>query len=51
MVKQRKTNAILQSQENTIDNITLKLKHRRSVLNSLELNGQQFRKAADEVRR
>lgn len=51
MEKQRKTNAILQAQENTIDNITAKLKHWRSVLNSSELNGQQFRKAADEVRR
>lgn len=51
MEKQRKTNAILQAQENTIDNITAKLKHWRGVLNSSELNGQQFRKAADEVRR
>lgn len=51
MEKQRKTNAILQAQENTIDKITAKLKHWRSVLNSSELNGQQFRKAADEVRR
>lgn len=51
MEKQRKANAILQAQENTIDNITAKLKHWRSVLNSSELNGQQFRKAADEVRR
>lgn len=51
MEKQRKTNAILQAQENTIDNITAKLRHWRSVLNSSELSGQQFRKAADEVRR
>ena len=49
--KQRKTNAILQAQENTIENITAKLKHWRSVMNSSELNGQQFRKAAEEVRR
>lgn len=51
MEKQRKTNAILQAQENTIDNITAKLRHWRSVLNSSELSGQQFRKAAYEVRR
>lgn len=51
MAKQRKTNAVLKAQENSINNITAKLNHWRSVLNSSDLNGKQFRKAAAEVRR
>ncbi len=49
--KQRKTEAILKAQENTIANITAKLQHYKKEMNSAEMGSKQFRKAAEEVKR
>ena len=49
--KQRKTEKILKSQENTIFNITAKLQHWKKEMNSADMGSKQFRSAAEEVRR
>lgn len=49
--KQRKTEAILKAQENTIANITAKLQHWKKEMNSADMGTKQFRKAAEEVKR
>lgn len=49
--KQRKTQAILNAQENSITNITAKLKHWKSELSKADIGSSQFNKAAKEVQR
>ncbi len=49
--KQRKTEAILKAQENTIANITAKLQHWKKEMNSADMGSRQFHKAAEEVKR
>ena len=51
MEKQRKTQAILLANEKSIANITAKLKYWKDVMNSSDMGGKRFRKAAEEVRR
>ena len=51
MEKQRKTQAVLLANEKSIANITAKLKYWKDVMNSSDMGGKQFRKAAEEVRR
>lgn len=51
MEKQRKTQAILLANEKSIASITAKLKYWKDVMNSSDMGGKRFRKAAEEVRR
>lgn len=51
MEKQRKTQAILLANEKSIANITAKLKYWKDIMNSSDMGGKRFRKAAEEVRR
>lgn len=49
--KQRKIQAVLNAQENSITNITAKLKHWKSELSKADIGSVQFNKAAKEVQR